>query len=335
MAKSSDVSKERVFESCRAVRDAGARVTFERVYERLGRRGSAKVVQDYIALWQTTEDQDFLPGLPPAFVGALRQLGVEAFAAAMREAETRMEQRRAVLEQEATAQREACDAAVRAAQDQAAAAENERLALEAQLAAVRQDLAIANERGAALTQQVDERDRGLATLRGELATKTQETTALAARLDATAAQYQAELRDERLAGQQALNQERERGAGERQHLMEQTDRLRQDKEREVGDLKVQLQALERRFEEAREKLVGAGRVEAELRTALTLIQKERQDGQARELDLQQQLRGLTEELASERRRLAVLEDQQARPTPATAAPAAPPRKASSTRSRKR
>lgn len=303
MPKPSDVSKDRVFEACRAVRDAGARVTFERVYEQLGRRGSAKVVQDFIAIWQTTEDQAFLPGLPPAFVGALRQLGIEAFTAAQREAEARLAQRRAEVEQHLAAAREAAEQTVREAQEQAAAADAEKRAAEGQLVSMRQELAVATERANALSQVVSERDQALASLRTELEARNAEVGRLSTKLEATVAALQDELRQERLASQQALNQERERAAGERQHLMAQTDQIRQDKEREIGELKGQLQAATRGLDVARDKAATAARVEAELRTALALVQKEREDGQVRELDLQRQIRDLTGELAAERQRV--------------------------------
>lgn len=309
MPKLTDVSKDRVFEACRAVRDAGARVTFARVYEQLGRRGSAKVVQEFIAIWQTTEDQDFLPGLPPAFVGVLRELGTEAFSAAMREAESRLEQRRTELEDQANAEREATQTTVRGAQDAMKEMEAVKCLAEDQIVVMRQELAVAAERISALSQAVSDRDQAVAAVRTELAGKTAELTTLASEWNAAVAALQDELRQERLAGQQALNQERERAAGERQHLMAQTDQIRQDKEREIAELKGQLQMTDKRLDEARGHQAVAARTEGELRTALALAISTRDEVQVRELSLKQQIDALSQERAADRARLTQLEDQ--------------------------
>jgi chromosome segregation ATPase len=242
MSRDSTVTFEKVEEAIIKVLQDGDNVTFPKVYIKMGKTGAADKVKEQIAEWSRRcvarfDKADVVEGVDdPRLVAVIR----DGVLAAQRVAEDIVTERFAskelALDEEHARlliEKENARAAVRVA-------ESMMDYLEAELSVARAEIA--------------GRDARLADMQNTLAAETAQKTALEARvaelgqkLEDQSRRHEETLADieKRHTGQISTLQadlaaERERAAGERQHLVEQTDRLRQDKEKEIIDLRRQL-----------------------------------------------------------------------------------------------
>lgn len=192
MPKASAITREMVFRACDLIQDQGERVSFERVYIELGRKGSARVVNTFISEWQNQQNEKMLPGLPDRFIERWRQAVVAAWDGALEIAHQELADRRAELESELAAGRAAQEHAVQEASMQVREA-NARL-LASQSAINETTAALAEERSRA-----DSLTKELAQAQAELAAAVAKNTAYSAELESNRRESEAvrtQLRDQ-------------------------------------------------------------------------------------------------------------------------------------------
>lgn len=289
----SAVTYEMVEDVCNHLAAAGESPTYLKVHQQLG-KGSTRIVSAYIRQWREAHalskalESDPLFGEWPealqlkarSLFDALLALSAEAADASAETQRRSFEER----ERELVAAMQAADQRTADAQAclRSEQAENERLAAELK------SLHAADEaRQAMITDLIDQRAQQAAQLADA-----------AARLDALRANHAEQLRqlaDDAAAERNRLldeiRLEQERAAGEREHLMRQTDQLRQDHVVVVEELKQKLVRLEG-------ALAGQRQKNDELETRASALASARQ-----------QLEGELERLT---RRAAGLEDEVAR-----------------------
>lgn len=105
MARVSDVDTDRVASICFELLAQGDNPTFPKVYEALGRKGSAKVVQDAISAWRKDVSGKYFaqrtrPGVPDVIVSATDQLADAIWAQALFAASAGYEDDRKRIEDE-------------------------------------------------------------------------------------------------------------------------------------------------------------------------------------------------------------------------------------------
>lgn len=292
MARESSVDPKAVEKACAELLSQGESPSFPAVFALLGRKGSAAVVQGYITEFkkrlgaQLGKIRD-VPGLPPALVeasdrqlAATWQLALETAESAYQDARLKLDGER--LDMQATLEIHA---------EKLAKSEREGLRLQGRIDAQDVEIAgliearqVAQDRLLATEITLAEREMQLvetremaATLR---ATLDSERAKFTEKLDATHVQHASELTAIRaghetiitdLTQQHRADQERNQAIydGEKRHLYEQTDAIRQANKIEIDRLKQELNSITvsselhyRAANEARDALAKlAGKVE--------------------------------------------------------------------------
>lgn len=244
MSRDSTVTFEKVEEAIIKVLQDGDNVTFPKVYIKMGKTGAADKVKEQISEWSRRcvarfDKADVVDGVDdPRLVAVIR----DGVLAAQRVAEDIVAERFAGKEAALAEERARLLQENENAHMMASVAESMVAHIEGELSVARAEIA--------------GRDARLADMQNTLAAETAQKAALDARVAELGQKLENQSRrhEETLAEietrhtgqistlQAELAAERERAAGERQHLVEQTDRLRQDKEKEIVDLRRQLKA---------------------------------------------------------------------------------------------
>ncbi len=273
MARGSTVEYKQVADACAELFLDGKNTSFDSVYELIGRRGSAKIVQGCIADWRKEMAQRFVagrtnPDLPEGLVSEADKVLTVVWRLALEKSDAAYADERVKLEQARgeTAQQ------VAQAQERAATFERETFALQGAVQGLQATLQGHQAEIEALTLRLTEtstllhaRDEQLAQLREDSArlgaTLASERRTHEADLQAAAQRQDQALQTERSRSDAVIQREREIAAGERQHLMRQTDELRQTAKATDAALKEQLQAAHQTAEQLRTR---AGKAEMEV-----------------------------------------------------------------------
>ena len=272
MARTSAVEYERVAEACSSLFLEGKSPSFESVYELIGRKGGAKVVQGMIADWRKEMANRFMagrtnPDLPEALIteadkvlSVVWRLALEKSDAAYADERSRLDQARVDMA-----------AAVTQAQERAAEFEREALSLQGDLQALQARLQGSQAEIEDLRQRLSDTITLLQARDEQIGQMREDGARLANTLESERRNHEAELLAERDRHEQAVNAERQRAhesverereiaAGERQYLMRQTDEIRQAAKANEAVLKEQLQEAKSFAESFQAR---AGRAESE------------------------------------------------------------------------
>jgi len=176
--KQSEITQVDVFNACAAVRDAGERVSFSRVYKQIGNKGSAKVVQNHIAEWVRLENKRILPGLPDEFSERIRQFAVSTWDECQAIARAELDEERRQVAVELATGRAACERVRREASMQVNEAELQVSTIKASLAATIVETAHQSE-------QIRTQEADLINLREKLAAANAKTLGLSEELART------------------------------------------------------------------------------------------------------------------------------------------------------
>lgn len=255
----SAITYEMVEQACNDLQVAGEKVTYLKVHERLG-QGSTRIVTGLMRRWREERLAATLAGEDPQFkewpealalrarslFEALRDLSAEAAAASVETARIQMALKETELSLRASAAEEQQEQALDSLRSEQATSRR----LQAELDSVRGTLEVQR---ASIDDLVSQRDR--------MAGNEQ---ALKARLELVQQEHEVQIRE---LGEQAridrerlieeVRKEQERAAGEREHLMQQTDRLRQDYATQVQELRGKLSSLESKEARLREQVAEA------------------------------------------------------------------------------
>ena len=253
MARTSAVEYERVAEACSSLFLEGKSPSFESVYELIGRKGGAKVVQGMIADWRKEMANRFMagrtnPDLPEELITesdkvltVVWRLALEKSDAAYADERNRLDQARADMA-----------ANVTQAQERAAEFEREALSLQGELQALQARLQGSQAEIEDLRQRLADTTTLLRARDEQIGQMREDGARLANTLESERRNHEVELLAERDRHEQAVNAERQRAhesverereiaAGERQYLMRQTDEIRQAAKANEAVLKEQLQ----------------------------------------------------------------------------------------------
>jgi chromosome segregation ATPase len=253
MPRISAVEYERVAEACSSLFLEGKSPSFESVYELIGRKGGAKVVQGMIADWRKEMANRFMagrtnPDLPEDLITEADKVLTVVWRLALEKSDAAYADERAQIDQAKV------DMAVKVenAQERAAALEreivalqSERQTLEVRLQGNQSEIEDLRLRLADTTTLLRARDEQISQMR-------EDGARLASTLENERRNHEAELLAERERHEQAVDAERQRAhesverereiaAGERQYLMRQTDEIRQAAKANEAVLKEQLQ----------------------------------------------------------------------------------------------
>lgn len=255
----SAITYEMVEQACNELQVAGEKVTYLKVHERLG-QGSTRIVTGLMRRWREERLAATLAGEDPQFkewpealalrarklLEALRDLSAEAAAASVETARIQMALKETELSLRASAAEEQQEQALDSLRSEQATSRR----LQAELDSVRGTLEVQR---ASIDDLVCQRDR--------MAGNEQ---ALKERLELVQQEHEIQIRE---LGEQARTErdrlieetrkEQERAAGEREHLMQQTDRLRQDYAAQVQELRSKLSNFELKESRLREQLAEA------------------------------------------------------------------------------
>jgi Skp family chaperone for outer membrane proteins len=253
VARTSAVEYERVAEACSSLFLEGKSPSFESVYELIGRKGGAKVVQGMIADWRKEMANRFMagrtnPDLPEELITEATRCSPSSGAWRWKSPMPRTP----MNEADSTRLASTWLPAVTQAQERAAEFEREALslqgerqALQARLQGSQAEIEDLRQRLADTTTLLRARDEQIGQMR-------EDGARLANTLESERRNHEAELLAERDRHEQAVNAERQRAhesverereiaAGERQYLMRQTDEIRQAAKANEAVLKEQLQ----------------------------------------------------------------------------------------------
>jgi len=253
VARISAVEYERVAEACSSLFLEGKSPSFESVYELIGRKGSAKVVQGMIADWRKEMAGRFMagrtnPDLPEDLITEADKVLAVVWRLALEKSDAAYADERAQIDQAKV------DMAAKVAQAQERAAEFERETLslhgelqtfQVRLQGSQSEIEDLRRRLTDITTLLRARDEQIGQLR-------EDTVRLASTLENERRNHEAELMAERERHEQTMEAERQRAhesverereiaAGERQYLMRQTDEIRQTAKANEAILKEQLQ----------------------------------------------------------------------------------------------
>ncbi|MFZ4539523.1 DNA-binding protein [Propionivibrio sp.] len=264
MAKSSEVSPEAVATACVELWAAGESTSFNNVYDKIGRLGSAAIVQRYIAQWRKDSAERLsakrtLPDLPTDLVTASDELLGKTWALALGQAEAAYSEAHRRL----AGVRAEIEAALELANQKTAQAEFESLRLAGDIQGLQAQLDAKNDLLQDALKNLGESSVALATredqivgLREDLAraltTIASDRDRYAADLASTRDHHVQELAterqrgDEKLADAQAkyqaeLDRVQAMAQGDRLHLMAQTDEIRLAARIKADELKEQLE----------------------------------------------------------------------------------------------
>lgn len=253
MARTSSVEYEDVASACISLFKAGETVSFPRVYEQIGRRGSQAVVTDMIRRWRQATADRLLgkrehPELPEFLVEQLDDLALRVWKNSMTAAHQTLDVARGELELERSEMQVKLDAAderAEAAEARTAALELELVGVKATLSAREAKLYELDARVRELEAVRAEKESQVAALREDLARALANQAAERTRHDETLSILQqrhvealVQLQEKHAA---ELAQEQERTDSERRHFMMQTDELRQAHRQQAEQLKEQLE----------------------------------------------------------------------------------------------
>jgi len=269
MARVSAVEQQQVEDACAQLFLEGKNVSFDAVYELIGRRGSARVVQTMIAAWRKEIAQRFVagrtsPDLPEDLVAASDRLLASVWGLALEKAEAAYVARYRELE----AERARVDGLVRASAEQVAQLEREAAKASAELAGAR---ALIATQEASLQKQARElvekntylrsRDDLIVQLRHELAELRLAQEARQREHDQALIRererHEQSLAEAHAGVTAAIQREREIAEGQRSHLMLQTDQIRQSAKLAESSLREQLTDARTMLEAFRRKAADA------------------------------------------------------------------------------
>jgi Skp family chaperone for outer membrane proteins len=239
VARTSAVEYERVAEACSSLFLEGKSPSFESVYDLIGRKGGAKVVQGMIADWRKEMANRFMagrtnPDLPEELITESDKVLTVVWRLALEKSDTAYADERSRLDQA----RVDMAAAVTQAQERAAEFEREALSLQGERQALQARLQGSQAEIEDLRQRLSDTTTLLRARDEQIGQMREDGARLANTLESERRNHEAELLAERDRHEQAVNAERQRAhesverereiaAGERQYLMRQTDEIRQ------------------------------------------------------------------------------------------------------------
>lgn len=240
MARNSSVEYAQVAQACYTLFQQGDPVSFQRVYDLLGNKGSNKVVTDYISQWRKEAGDKLaitftrhLPGLPEGLVATADELLIKFWQAALTQSERSYQVAMNELEQERTELRQEREKELevnQARQETITRLEWELKATQTALSEKETNLQTIKEHQRELESQLREREDRLIEVREEVARLTATLSSVQKQhaTDLASAQERAEemLASARQQYQQEMAREREVAIGERNYLMQSTDEIR-------------------------------------------------------------------------------------------------------------
>lgn len=251
MARISEVEYNQVEAACFNLLAEGVNPSFPSVYDRLGRRGSSKIVQDMINRWRKeTADRFFArrshPALPPDIVSAADQMLEQLWGSALAKFDTIFADKVSGAEKRVEEMAEE----VRVAQESSNAADEARKATEADLRVAQAEIQALQERLADVEIRLRDANTLLSARDEQIAELRENTGRIASALEAEHLRHQDALVAERQRHEAAVAQieekhaavierDREIAEGERRYLMQQTDQMRQANNAEIAALKQQ------------------------------------------------------------------------------------------------
>jgi chromosome segregation ATPase len=307
----SAITYEMVEQACNDLQAGGEKVTYLKVHEHLG-QGSTRIVTAHMRRWREermaavlTGEDSLFKDWPEALVlrarslfDALRDLSAEAASASIETVRTQMAQKEAELSlrtSEAEEQREL-------ALDQLRSEQATSGRLQAELDSVRGTLDVQR---ASIEDLVGQRDRMAGNeqaLKDRLALVQQEHEIHLRELG-----KQVRIERERLI--EEVRKEQERAAGEREHLMQQTDRLRQDYATQVQELRGKLSNFELKDAKLREQVAEANGLNREHLSTIRQLEVRLMELGAKAEELQIEAGTLRQTQAADAARLQLLEAQ--------------------------
>ncbi len=253
MARISAVEYERVAEACSSLFLEGKSPSFESVYELIGRKGGAKVVQGMIADWRKEMAGRFMagrtnPDLPEDLITEADKVLTVVWRLALEKSDAAYADERAQIEQakvDMTVKVEHAQERAAAFEREIVALQSERQTLEVRLQGNQSEIEDLRLRLADTTTLLRARDEQIGQMR-------EDGARLASTMENERRNHEVELMAERERHEQAVDAERQRAhesverereiaAGERQYLMRQTDEIRQAAKANEAVLKEQLQ----------------------------------------------------------------------------------------------
>lgn len=301
--RTSGLNRDEVFRICfelfseRQGRVPAYPAVAERYQERHGFKGSTKVLQEYVREWRAALEEQVSapvkPDLPDEFVAEGTALIQQLYQSALQHANAAFEQLRTESQAQvaqAKGQLETAEGALRELQLAHDELIVEKQTLEARVSSLTGEVHTLTRQAAAdkarITSLEHEISRADERLRAAQASHEQ---AVAAERE-HAESREAELRRIH-AGE--LVREREVFEGERRHLQEQTDRIRQGHVQELGDLRGRVAQLEQRLEGQNQALAAEREESARLRGENAALGREitcvREQFQQANAQLQEQL----------------------------------------------
>lgn len=222
MPVTSQVIAEEVFAACRQIMAAGKNPSFPLVYEQLGRKGSAKTVQNMMAKWRkelvgSTEAERKIGDLPQALVTACDQFAIEFHRQAMGIATAVFDGERTNLAEE---RKKLADTHA-AIQKQVEAVEARNLELTNQVSSLLTQIA---EKEQSILEKIGDYEATVARITEQNA----QITARAQEAEAISATERSRLEAELAEMQRAIAAERKELATERQFIHQETDRVRNE-----------------------------------------------------------------------------------------------------------
>lgn len=307
----SAISYEMVERACNDLAAAGEKVTYLKVHEHLG-QGSTRIVTAHMRRWREERatagrngDDPLFKEWPEALVlrarslfDALRDLSAEAATASIEMVRTQM----ALKETELCARASDAEELREKAIDQLRSEQATSSRLQAELDSVRGTLEVQR---ASIEDLVGQRDRMAG---NEQALK--ERLALVQQEHETHVRELGELaRSERERLIEEVKTEQERAAGEREHLMQQTDRLRQDYAAQVLELRNKLTNAESKEARLREQVAEANGLNREQLSTIRQLEVRVAESAETLVQAQRELSALKQTQAADAARLQLLEAQ--------------------------
>ncbi|MEF8697803.1 MAG: DNA-binding protein [Candidatus Accumulibacter sp. UW20] len=253
MARTSAVEYERVAAACSSLFLDGRSPSFESVYELIGRKGGAKVVQGMISDWRKEIAGRFMAGRTnpdlsddliseaDRMLTVVWRLALEKADAAYADERAQITQWRVEMTERVVEAQERAGASAR----EALALQGETQTLQARLQANHAEIEDLRQRLADTTTLLRARDEQIGQLREDGArlasTLESERRNQEAELLAERERHEEALSGERQRAEESVEREREIAAGERQYLMRQTDEIRQAAKASEAVVKEQLQ----------------------------------------------------------------------------------------------
>jgi hypothetical protein len=307
----SAITYEMVEQACNDLQIAGEKVTYMKVHEHLG-QGSTRIVTAHMRRWREERMTAARNGEDPLFkewpealllrarglFDALRDLSEEAATAGIETARSQMALKEAELCTRASDAEELREKAL----DQLRSEQATSSRLQAELDSVRGTLEVQR---ASIDDLLRQRDRMAANeqaLKERLTLVQQEHEVHVRELGEQARSERGRLIDE-------VKKEQERAAGEREHLMQQTDRLRQDYAAQVLELRNKLVNFESKEARLREQVAEANGLNREQLSTIRQLEARVAESGETVVQAQSALSALKQMQAADAARLQLLEAQ--------------------------